>query len=83
MRILKTLQEKCDPALACLIVVDVQNDFCSPEGAAAKGGNNVTVAKEMVPRLLHLIKEARKVDFPIVYIQTTHSEWTDSPSWLY
>ncbi|MCH7570804.1 MAG: cysteine hydrolase [Deltaproteobacteria bacterium] len=83
MRILKTLQEKCDIALACLIVVDVQNDFCSPEGAAAKGGNNVTAAKEMVPRLLHLIEEARKVDLPIVYIQTTHSEWTDSPSWLY
>lgn len=83
MRILKTLQEKCDPALSCLIVVDVQNDFCSPEGAAAKGGNNVTGAKEMVPTLLHLIEEARKVDLPIVYIQTTHSEWTDSPSWLY
>ena len=49
MRILKTLQEKCDPALACLIVVDVQNDFCSHEGAAAKGGNNVTAAEEMVP----------------------------------
>jgi ureidoacrylate peracid hydrolase len=83
MRILKTLQEKCDPELTSLIVVDVQNDFCSPQGACAKVGNDVTAAQEMVPRLLHLIEEARKVALPIVYIQTTHSEWTDTPSWLH
>jgi ureidoacrylate peracid hydrolase len=83
MRILKSLQEKCDPEVACLIVVDVQNDFCSPKGAAAQRGEDVSAAVEIVPRLTRLIEGARSVSMPIVYIKTVHSEWTDTPSWLY
>src|SRR6266704_15372 len=37
----------------------------------------------MVPNLLRLIDEARRVGLTIVYIRTTHSEWTDTPSWIY
>lgn len=83
MKILRSLQERCSPEVGCLIVVDVQNDFCSPKGAAAQRGSDVTAAMEMVHRLVHLIAEARRVSLPIVYIKTTHSEWTDTPSWLY
>ncbi len=83
MKILRSQQERCSPEVGCLIVVDVQNDFCSPKGAAAQRGSDVTRAMEMVPRLVHLIEEARRVSLPIVYIKTTHSEWTDTPSWLY
>ena len=83
MKILRSLQERCSPEVACLIVVDVQNDFCSPKGAAAQRGQDVTVAIEMVPKLVRLIEEARRVLLPIVYVRTTHSEWTDTPSWLY
>ena len=83
MQILRTLQEKTNPDLACLLVVDVQNDFCSPKGAAANRGEDVSAAVEMVPRLVRLIDEARKVSLPVVYIQTIHGEWTDTPSWIY
>ena len=37
----------------------------------------------MVPNLRRLIDEARRVRLTIVYIRTTHSEWTDTPSWVY
>jgi ureidoacrylate peracid hydrolase len=83
MEILKTLKERCDPRYAALVVVDVQNDFVSPNGSAAKRGEDVTAAVAMVPNLLKLIDEARKVGLTIVYIRTTHSEWTDTPSWIY
>lgn len=83
MEILKTLKERCDPRFAALVVVDVQNDFVSPNGSAAKRGEDVTAAVAMVPNLLKLIEEARKVGLTIVYIRTTHSEWTDTPSWIY
>jgi ureidoacrylate peracid hydrolase len=65
------------------LVVDVQNDFCSPEGSAGKRGEDVTAAQEMVPRLARLIDEARRAALPVVYVRTTHSEWTDTPSWLF
>lgn len=83
MVILRNLKERCDPQWACLLVVDVQNDFVSSKGSAAQRGDDVNAAQAMVPRLTRLIEEARRVGLTIVYIRTTHSEWTDTPSWIY
>lgn len=83
MEILRTLKERCDPRCAALLVIDVQNDFVSPQGSAGKRGEDVTAAVAMVPKLLKLIEEARRVQMAIVYVRTTHSEWTDTPSWIY
>ena len=83
MEILRNLNERCAPGVAALIIVDVQNDFVSPEGSAGKRGEDVTAAMAMVPNLLRLIDEARRVGLTIVYIRTAHSEWTDTPSWIY
>jgi hypothetical protein len=49
--ILRSLKERCDPKYAALIVVDVQNDFVSPQGSAAKRGEDVSAAMAMVPNL--------------------------------
>jgi ureidoacrylate peracid hydrolase len=71
-----------DPAHTALIVVDVQNDFCHPQGSLAKVGNDTAAAVEMVPRLNALIDSARAVDLPVIFIQTIHDETNDSPQWL-
>ena len=83
MLVLKTLKERCDPEYAALIVVDVQNDFVSTQGSAGKRGEDVSAAMAMIPNLTGLIDEARKIGLTVVYIRTTHSEWTDTPSWIY
>ena len=83
MEILRSLKERCDPRLAALLVVDVQNDFVSPEGSAGKRGEDVSAALAMMPNLVGLIEAARRVGLTIVYIKTTHSEWTDTASWIY
>jgi ureidoacrylate peracid hydrolase len=83
MEILKTLKDRCDPRYAALIVVDVQNDFVSPEGSAGKRGDDVGAAMAMIPNLTGFIDQARKVGLTIVYIRTTHSDWTDTASWIY
>ena len=83
MEILKTLKERCDPRYAALIVVDVQNDFVSPEGSAGKRGDDVGPAMAMIPNLTGLIDQARRVGLTIIYIRTTHSDWTDTASWVY
>ena len=83
MDVLRTLKERCDPTKAALIVVDVQNDFVSPDGSAAKRGEDVSAAMAMVPNLRKLIDEARRIGLTVVYIRTTHGEWTDTPSWIY
>jgi len=83
MMVLKTLKERCDPRWSALLVVDVQNDFVSSKGSAAQRGEDVSAAQAMVPKLIRLIEEARRVGLTAVYVKTTHSEWTDTPSWIY
>ncbi|MGH7768212.1 MAG: cysteine hydrolase family protein [Candidatus Binatia bacterium] len=83
MLVLKTPTERWDPRWSALLVVDVQNDFVSPKGSAAQRGEDVSASVEMVPRLVRLIDEARRVGLTVVYIKTTHGEWTDTPSWIY
>ncbi|MDH3443096.1 MAG: cysteine hydrolase [Deltaproteobacteria bacterium] len=83
MEVLRTLKERCDPKHAALVVVDVQNDFVSPQGSAGKRGEDVSAAMAMIPNLKGLIDEARKIGLTVVYIRTTHSDWTDTPSWIY
>ena len=55
MDILRSLKERCDPKNAALIVVDVQNDFVSPDGSAAKRGEDVSAAMAIMPPLLSVI----------------------------
>jgi len=83
MLVLKTSAERWDPRWSALLVVDVQNDFVSPKGSAAQRGEDVSASVAMVPRLIRLIDEARRVGLTVVYIRTTHGEWTDTPSWIY
>jgi ureidoacrylate peracid hydrolase len=70
------------PGKTALIVVDVQNDFCDPQGACGQRGSDTTAAVEMVPRLQTFIDRAREAGIMVVFIQTTHDELTDSPAWL-
>ena len=66
MDVLKTLKERCDPKNAALIVVDVQNDFVSPDGSAGKRGEDVSAALAIMPPLLHLIDQARRAGLTVV-----------------
>jgi ureidoacrylate peracid hydrolase len=70
------------PSKTALIVVDVQNDFCHEEGAfSCHKKIDVTHAHHAVSALLSFIQAMRSIRVPILFVQTVHSEWTDSPSW--
>ena len=58
-----------DPAHTAVLVIDMQNDFCSPSGAAAKAGVDVSMMGEMIPRVAALLREARRRKVPIVHLQ--------------
>jgi ureidoacrylate peracid hydrolase len=81
--VLRTLKDRCDPKYAALVVVDMQNDYISPKGSAGKRGEDCSAAIAMVPNMIRLIDEARRIGLTIVYIRTLHSEWTDTPSWIF
>lgn len=78
---MKLEKGKLSPAKTAIIVVDVQNDYCHPEGALARRGADVSLVKEMMPNLHELLQAARNFEIPIIFIQTFHEKATDSEAW--
>jgi ureidoacrylate peracid hydrolase len=76
------LEQLVDPAAAALVIVDMQNDFCHPDGAQATMGSDVHLAAPMAQRLKLLLAEARAVSLRTIFVRTHHSPWTNSDVWL-
>lgn len=67
---------------SALIIVDVQNDFCHPEGLFAKKGLDVGAVTEIMPNIQRLIDAAHASGRPVIYIQNVEDESTDAEAWL-
>lgn len=71
------------PGHAALVVVDVQNDFCSAQGSLPAGyGFDLHFVYAMVPRLQRLIAAAHATGIPVIFVRTVHDPSNDSPAWL-
>jgi ureidoacrylate peracid hydrolase len=57
-----------DMARTACVVVDMQNDFCSPDGWLASIGVDVTSARAPVPVLARLLPMLRQADVPVVWV---------------
>lgn len=75
------LADRLDPSRAVLVVIDVQNDFCHPEGRAARGGRDVSAVDLAVKRLSATIAAAREAAVPVVFVRTEHGAALDSLAW--
>lgn len=73
------LKERLDPSISALIVVDIQNDFCHPQG---KRGNELSEIDSLVDRLSSFIEASREQGIPIIFIRTEHDKTVDSEAWL-
>jgi ureidoacrylate peracid hydrolase len=80
---MRTLPELVIPAKSAVLVVDVQNDFCSADGALGKAGIPTGAAMEMIPNLQRLLAAARASHTPVIFVQTIHEAATDSAAWAW
>jgi ureidoacrylate peracid hydrolase len=80
---MKFKKEQITPEKSAIIVVDVQNDYCHPDGACARRGSDVAAVKEMMPTMHKLLESARSNHVPVIFIQTFHERATDSASWTH
>lgn len=70
---LSTLAEKIDPRWAALLVIDVQNDFVSPQGAFHRTGEDITACQEILPRLVNLVSRARDYLVPVIFVRSIYT----------
>jgi len=71
-----------DAATTAVLVVDVQNDYCHPDGALGRQGLPTGAAMAMLPTLARLLDGARGHGTRVIFIQTVHTDETDSPAWI-
>ena len=79
---LPTLSDLVTPSKTAVLVVDVQNDFCEPAGAAGKNGKDTSAAMAMIPVLQRFLAAAREHGTNVIFIQTIHEPSTDSDAWV-
>ena len=68
-----SLAEKVAPAHTALVVVDVQNDFCSPAGMMSAEGLDVSAAVTTAERLERFIAAARSAGVLVVFVRSVLS----------
>ncbi|MBD1804778.1 isochorismatase family protein [Microcoleus sp. FACHB-SPT15] len=57
-----------DLAKAAILVIDMQNDFCHPEGWLAHIGVDVTPARTPIEPLQAFLPELRRVNVPVIWL---------------
>lgn len=70
--------EDVDPAHSALLVVDLQNDFCHPDGAWARIAQDPSLP-ETVSRIGALVSAARRAGVPVIYLRSVYNDWSVSP----
>ena len=76
-----SFEELIHPKHSAILVIDVQNDFCHPDGGQAKQGKDISAMNAVVPNIVKLIEEGRKAGVPVIFIRNGHSKWTRSEAW--
>ncbi|WP_414550107.1 cysteine hydrolase family protein [Anabaena sp. CCY 0017] len=71
----KTL--RLDLAKTAIVIIDMQNDFCHPDGWLAHIGVDVTPARQPIEPLNSLLPKLRAVDVPVIWLN-----WGNRPDLL-
>lgn len=73
----ETKHLRLDLNKAACLVVDMQNDFCHPDGWLASIGVDVTPARSPIPPLQQLLPRLRQAHVPVVWVN-----WGNRPDLL-
>lgn len=79
--ILGTLSEKVSKDHTALLVIDVQNDFCHPDGTFGKAKSDLSMVDGMVRNLGQLIERAREIEIPVIFVQSALDDIYLFPAW--
>ncbi|WP_167558995.1 cysteine hydrolase family protein [Bradyrhizobium canariense] len=72
--LLSSLSDRIAPGAAALVLIDVQNDFCAPEGATGRTGQSMKMIGAAVNRTKLLLDAARKAGLFVVHVRAEYGE---------
>jgi ureidoacrylate peracid hydrolase len=65
-------QYELDPSRTALLVIDMQNDFCKPDGFFAGAGHDVSTCQAAVDRTASLLEMVRPLGIPIFWSRSVN-----------
>ena len=80
-----SLPEVVHPSHTAVVVVDMQNDYCHPEGVTATSGKDTSLLNRIIPPQARLLDAARKAGVKVIYLKNTVAPdlSTYGGGWLY
>ncbi|MGH2960782.1 MAG: isochorismatase family protein, partial [Solirubrobacterales bacterium] len=66
--------DRLEPETTALLVIDMQNAFCHPEGTLGVSGVDVGPTREAIPRIARLVERCREAAVPAVWSRQVHLE---------
>ena len=60
------------PSSTALVLIDMQRDFCAPEGLVSQQGEDVSIIRKTIPGLQRLLFGFRNLGFPIYHTREGH-----------
>lgn len=80
-----SLPEVVHPSHTAVVVVDMQNDYCHPEGVTATSGKDISLLSQIIPPQARLLDAARKAGVKVIYLENTVAPdlSTYGGGWLY
>jgi ureidoacrylate peracid hydrolase len=67
------LADKLRPEHTALIIVDMQNDFCAPDGVMARKGKDVSAMSELVKRQRSIVEICEAKGIPVLFTQLLYN----------
>jgi nicotinamidase-related amidase len=80
----ETLEEILAPSSTALLVIDMQNDFCSPGGSTDRAGGDLMMFRQIIPRIADAARIARTSGVPVIHVKmiTLPDGASDSVAWI-
>ena len=75
------LEERISPERAALLVVDMQNDFVSPDGKMAQFGFEIGSVRETIEPIRRLLDAARSLGYRVIHTSMINDIDQNPPSW--
>lgn len=73
--------ERLDRDAAAVIVIDLQNDFCDPDGYQSRLGRDVAHTHEAASAIVSFTEQARHLGVPIFLLRNVHDPATETEEW--
>jgi len=57
-----------------LLVIDMQNGFCHPQGSLSRKGTDISNLRKIIPNIVKVVNVARERRIPIIFTRLVHYE---------